>query len=105
MYYEQIKDASELQLTFTGKEVQYSGEEQTLAPATAIDGAKIEYSVDGQRWTAALPKYKNAGTYPIQARATLDGYETATKTATLTITKRTVNVTAPSDEKSMMALH
>lgn len=99
LYYEQIKDASELQLTFTGKEVQYSGEEQTLAPATAIDGAKIEYSVDGQSWTSALPKYKNAGTYPIQARATLDGYETATKTATLTITKRTVNVTAPSDEK------
>ena len=99
LYYEQIKDASELQLTFTGKKVQYSGEEQTLAPATAIDGAKIEYSVDGQSWTSALPKYKNAGTYPIQARATLDGYETATTTATLTITKRTVNVTAPSDEK------
>ena len=99
LYYEQIKDASELQLTFTGKKVQYSGEEQTLAPATAIDGAKIEYSVNGTTWTSALPKYKNAGTYPIQARATLDGYETATKTATLTITKRTVNVTAPSDEK------
>ena len=99
LYYEQIKDASELQLTFTGKEVQYSGEEQTLAPATAIDGAKIEYSVNGTTWTSDLPKYKNAGTYPIQARATLDGYETATKTATLTITKRTVNVTAPSDEK------
>ena len=99
LYYEQIKDASELQLTFTGKEEKYSGVEQTLEPATAIDGAKIEYSVNGTTWTSDLPKYKNAGTYPIQARATLDGYETATTTATLTITKRTVIVTAPSDEK------
>ena len=100
LYYVQIKPASELNLSFNNKIEKYSGQNQSLNAATAIQGATIEYSVDnGQTWTTKLPEYKNAGTYPVRARATMTGYETAYAEATLTITKRNVTITAPSKSK------
>jgi uncharacterized repeat protein (TIGR02543 family) len=85
----------------------YKGSAYTLGAATAkIDGkdttaATIEYSTDGgQIWSTALPSRTNAGTTTVQVRATKHGYTTATATAAITVTKRSVTLTSASDHKT-----
>ena len=93
--------AEDLKLEFEGKTEQYTAKNQSLDAATAIDGAVIEYSVDGENWTATMPSYKDVkeGGYKVIARAVKDGYETATKEAVLTITPAPVTVTTKSARK------
>ncbi|WP_304958059.1 InlB B-repeat-containing protein [Faecalibaculum rodentium] len=93
--------AEDLKLEFEDKKVVYNSMNQSLDAATAIDGAVIEYSVDGENWTATMPSYKDVkeGGYKVIARAVKDGYETATKEAVLTITPAPVTVTTKSARK------
>ncbi|WP_276906376.1 InlB B-repeat-containing protein [Faecalibaculum rodentium] len=93
--------AADLKLEFEDKTEQYSAENQSLSAATAIDGAVIEYSVDGENWTTIMPTYRDVmhGGYTVQARAVKEGYETATKEAVLTITPAPVTIRTESAEK------
>lgn len=80
----------------------YNGTAYTLDAAVAdTDNALIEYSTDnGETWSTTVPSRTDAGVTTVLVRASKDGYTTATTSATITVTKRSVVLTSASDSKS-----
>ena len=99
---------TELTVELAGKEYVYDGESHSLPAAATTNAASgtttIEYSKDGETWTAdlsSLTATEVADSCTIQVRATNPNYKnTATGSAALTITKRTVVMTSATDSKT-----
>ena len=95
-----IKTTDAFQVTLTGAEIEYDGEDHVLAAptVTAASGVTtIEYSKDGQNWTENLAslKAKNySDSMTISFRATNPNYENGvTGSADLTILQKPVEIT------------
>ncbi|MDO4773126.1 MAG: MBG domain-containing protein, partial [Bacillota bacterium] len=85
--------SADLKLVADNAEKEYDG--TALTPvATAIDGAKIEYSKEGEPWSSTPPSRTVVGITTVKVRATKDGYLPAEKIYTIRITPRPVTVTA-----------
>lgn len=69
----------------------YTGEPQELieTPICSLDSAKIQYSLDNQKWEETIPTGTNAGTYTVYVKATdpLGRYSEVTEHVTVTIDK------------------
>lgn len=83
---------------YTGK---YDGASHGEAATASVDGATIEYSIDGgTTWTTTFPTVKNASdSTEVQVKATKTGYVPAETTYTLIVTPRTVTITSGSATK------
>lgn len=84
-----------------GYEGIYDGQPHTVTGTeTKVDGAKIEYSIDGgETWTEEAPSITDAGTLNVIVRATSPANGTATKEVTLTVHPKPVTVTAEDKTK------
>ena len=90
---------NELTVQMDSLTVVYDGEEHALAAAVPSEtGASLSYTYNGET-TAEMPVFVNAGTYEITVNASLEGYENATATATLTITRKAATVTVNNSAK------
>ena len=58
----------------TANDLTENGSDQALvtAPQTSPEGYTVEYSVDGQNWSAYIPTGKESGDYAVQVRYTGD---------------------------------
>lgn len=83
---------------YTGK---YDGASHGEAATASVDGATIEYSIDGgTTWTTTFPTVKNVSdSTEVQVKATKTGYVPAETTYTLIVTPRTVTITSGSATK------
>ena len=83
---------------YTGK---YDGASHGKAATASVDGATIEYSIDGgTTWTTTFPTVKNVSdSTEVQVKATKTGYVPAETTYTLIVTPRTVTITSGSATK------
>ena len=71
-----------------------------LSATPSVSGAAISYSTDGgTTYSGTNPQFTNAGTYSVKVKATLANYADAFATATVTIGKAALTVTA--NDKSM----
>ncbi len=59
---------------------------------SSVTNAKIEYSLNGSAFTAAIPQVKNAGSYTVEIRASAPGYNDVTIELTAIIEKRDVTL-------------
>lgn len=77
---------------YTGK---YDGASHGEAATANVDGATIEYSIDGENtWTTDFPTIKNVGEINVTVKASMANYSDATATYTLKVTPLAVTVTA-----------
>ena len=69
----------------------YTGDPQALieTPICSLDSAKIQYSLDNQKWVDEIPTGTNAGTYTVYVKATDSSgqYSEVTEHVTVTIDK------------------
>ncbi len=66
----------------------------TANSGVVLDGALIEYRLDGGEWTTVVPEIRNADDYTLEIRASKDGYNSKTITVNPKITPATLTVTA-----------
>ncbi len=79
----------------------YDGKAHGEAAApSAAEGTTVEYSTDGETWSADAPQVKDAGRLSVKARATNPNYETAVATYALEVTPARATVTAASASKT-----
>ena len=77
----------------------YDGEPLTGgATASVTEGTTITHSTDGENWTTEVPSITNVGELNLRARAENPNYTPVETIYTLTVTQRSVTVTA--DDKS-----
>lgn len=78
---------------YTGK---YDGASHGEAATASVEGATIEYSIDGgNTWTTDFPTVKNVSdSTTVQVKATKTGYAPAEATYTLTVNPRPVTITS-----------
>ena len=82
---------------YTGK---YDGASHGEAATANVDGATIEYSIDGEKtWTTDFPTIKNVGEINVTVKASMANYSDATATYTLKVTPRTVTLTSETASK------
>lgn len=81
----------------TGKQLPYNGKAQALAEAGEVDGGKMEYSLDGETYSAAMPTATDAGDYTVYYRVTGDDNHNSVAIIKMkaAITKIDPTVTAP----------
>ena len=86
--------------TMTVTAVGYTGtydaaaHEGIVSTTKSMEAATLSYSTDGENYDSAIPTFTNAGSYTVHVKATLANYADATTTATVTIDKATMTVTA-----------
>lgn len=83
---------------YTGK---YDGASHGKAATASVEGATIEYSIDGgTTWTTTFPTVTNVSdSTEVQVKATKTGYIPAEATYNLNVTPRTVTITSGSATK------
>lgn len=82
---------------YTGK---YDGASHGEAATASVEGATIEYSIDGgTTWTTDFPTIKNVGEIKVIVKASMANYSDATAEYTLKVTPRTVTITSGSATK------
>lgn len=83
---------------YTGK---YDGASHGKAATASVEGATIEYSIDGgNTWTTDFPTVKNVSdSTTVQVKATKTGYVPAETTYNLTVTPRSVTITSGNASK------
>lgn len=89
-------------LTVSGTDYtgQYDGASHGKAATANVDGATIEYSIDGENtWTTDFPTIKNVGEINVTVKASMANYSDATATYTLKVTPRTVTLTSETASK------
>lgn len=84
---------------YTGK---YDGASHGKAATASVEGATIEYSIDGgNTWTTDFPTVKNVSdSTTVQVKATKTGYVPAEATYKLNVTPRSVTLTGQSDART-----
>lgn len=84
---------------YTGK---YDGASHGKAATASVEGATIEYSIDGgNTWTTDFPTVKNVSdSTTVQVKATKTGYAPAEATYTLIVNPCTVTITGESDTRT-----
>ena len=89
-------------LTVSGTDYtgQYDGASHGKAATANVDGATIEYSIDGENtWTTDFPTIKNVGEINVTVKASMANYSDATAKYTLKVTPRTVTLTSETASK------
>lgn len=89
-------------LTVSGTDYtgQYDGASHGKAATANVDGATIEYSIDGENtWTTDFPTIKNVGEINVIVKASMANYSDATAKYTLKVTPRTVTLTSETASK------
>lgn len=89
-------------LTVSGTDYtgQYDGASHGKAATANVDGATIEYSIDGENtWTTDFPTIKNVGEINVTVKASMANYSDATATYTLKVTPRPVTLTSETASK------
>lgn len=83
---------------YTGK---YDGASHGKAATASVEGATIEYSIDGgNTWTTNVPTVTNVSdSTEVQVKATKTGYVPAETTYTLIVTPRSVTITSGNASK------
>lgn len=83
---------------YTGK---YDGASHGKAATASVEGATIEYSIDGgTTWTTTFPTVTNVSdSTEVQVKATKTGYVPAETTYNLTVTLRSVTITSGNASK------
>ena len=80
--------------------VKYDGNSYGKAATANVDGATIEYSIDGgNTWTTDFPTIKNVGEINVTVKASMANYSDATAEYTLKVTPRTVTLTSETASK------
>jgi len=88
----EIIASNALSVRLTSSTIEYDGEEHALAAAVpSVTGATLTYTYNGET-TSEMPAFVNAGAYEITVTAGMMGYNSATATATLTITRKPASV-------------
>lgn len=78
----------------------YDGKSHGEAATANVDGATIEYSIDGGKtWMTDFPTIKNVGEINVTVKASMANYSDATATYTLKVTPRPVTITSGSATK------
>ena len=78
----------------------YDGKSHGEAATANVDGATIEYSIDGGKtWMTDFPTIKNVGEINVTVKASMANYSEATATYTLKVTPRPVTITSGSATK------
>lgn len=78
----------------------YDGKSHGEAATANVDGATIEYSIDGGKtWMTDFPTIKNVGEINVTVKASMANYSDATADYTLKVTKRTVTLTSETASK------
>lgn len=89
-------------LTVSGTDYtgQYDGASHGKAATANVDGATIEYSIDGENtWTTDFPTIKNVGEINVTVKASMANYSDATATYSLKVTPRPVTLTSETASK------
>lgn len=83
---------------YTGK---YDGASHGKAATASVEGATIEYSIDGgTTWTTTFPTVTNVSdSTEVKVKATKTGYVPAETTYNLTVTQRSVTITSGNASK------
>ena len=83
---------------YTGK---YDGASHGKAATASVEGATIEYSIDGgTTWTTTVPTIKNVGEIKVIVKASMANYSDATAEYTLKVTPRTVTLKSETASKT-----
>ena len=78
----------------------YDGKSHGEAATANVDGATIEYSIDGGKtWMTDFPTIKNVGEINVTVKASMANYSDATAEYTLKVTPRPVTITSGSATK------
>lgn len=89
-----------LTVSGTGYTGIYDGASHGEAATANVDGATIEYSIDGgNTWTTDFPTIKNVGEINVTVKASMANYSDATAEYTLKVTKRPVTITSETASK------
>lgn len=89
-----------LTVSGTGYTGIYDGASHGEAATANVDGATIEYSIDGgNTWTTDFPTIKNVGEINVTVKASMANYSDATAEYTLKVTPRPVTITSGSATK------
>lgn len=81
-----IRPGTFSEITFSDREVYYSGFEYSLSRPSGIPYyADVAYSEDGVTWSDDIPEYTDIGNYTVYAKVYAEGYEDYTTSATLKI--------------------
>ncbi len=93
--------ATAIGLTVADYSGEYDGAAHTGTVNVAVTaGTTIEYSEDGVTWTTEAPSITEVGSMTYEVRASNAAYETAHAAMTLTVTPKTVTVTAEDTSKT-----
>ena len=90
-------------LTVSGTDytVKYDGASHGKAATASVEGATIEYSIDGgTTWTTIVPTIKNVGEIKVIVKASMANYSDATAEYTLKVTPRTVTLKSETASKT-----
>ena len=90
-------------LTVSGTDytVKYDGASHGKAATASVEGAAIEYSIDGgTTWTTIVPTIKNVGEIKVIVKASMANYSDATAEYTLKVTPRTVTLKSETASKT-----
>ncbi len=66
--------------------LEYNGSNQTLITAGIANGGTMQYSLDNQNWSAALPTGKDAGEYTVYYKVVGDGNHNDSEVGTVEVT-------------------
>ncbi|WP_180994758.1 doubled motif LPXTG anchor domain-containing protein [Clostridium sp. chh4-2] len=82
-------------VTVEGSEQVYDGQNHGLTSVTAlISGSAIWYRTDGGQWSKEIPSFTDAGTYPVEVKASNPNYmDTEPVTGVIKITPLDVEIT------------
>ncbi|MGN0736459.1 MAG: bacterial Ig-like domain-containing protein [Anaerovoracaceae bacterium] len=73
----------------------YDGQAHSISVnVTNPEGTTVTYSTDGKAYGSANPSFTNAGTYTVYYRIMKDNYTTVEASKTVTISKKSVTITA-----------
>ena len=85
-------------IKFENEIVEYDGDTHSIKITGNLNNGTIKYSTDGVNYSETLPTYKDVGEYTIYYKASKLNYNEKTGSATLTINKRPITVTANNKE-------
>ena len=95
-----ITEKKGLTVSSTDYNGMYDGKSHGEAATANVDGATIEYSIDGGKtWMTDFPTIKNVGEINVTVKASMANYSDATATYTLKVTPRPVTITSGSATK------
>jgi hypothetical protein len=96
----EITAATGAELDITNYSGIYDAAAHSISVDNLIAGDTVEYSTDsGITWSTTNPEYTNVGVYTVEVKVTNPNYESREGQGTVTITVRTLEITAASDSK------